>query len=48
LAGHIRDLRNGVSSAREAMRLHDLSDGELNELGISRDKIVEYTFRDEI
>lgn len=48
LAGHIRDLRNGVTSAREAMRLHDLSDAELNELGITRDKIVEYTFRDEI
>lgn len=48
LIGHIRDLRRGVSSARKAMQLHDLSDAELNELGITRDKIVEYSFRDEI
>ena len=48
LAGHIRDLRNGVSSARKALQLHDLSDAELEELGIPRDKIVDYTFRDEI
>ncbi len=45
---HIQDLSRGVSSARKAMRLHDLSDAELDELGITRDKIVEYSFRDEI
>lgn len=48
LTGHIRDLRNGVTSADKAMRLNDLSDAELDELGIPRDKTVEYTFRDEI
>ncbi len=48
LAEHIRDLKRGVSSARKAMQLHDLSDAELRELGITRDQIVEYSFRDEI
>ena len=48
LADHIRDVRDGVSSTRKALRLSDLSDAELNELGIPRDKIVEYSFRDEI
>ena len=49
LAEYIRDRRNGVSSARKAMRLKDLSDAELNELGAPRDKNkIEYTFRDEI
>lgn len=48
LAEHVSDLRRGVSSARKAMQLSDLSDAELNELGITRDKNVEYTLRDEI
>lgn len=48
LVEHIRDLRRGVSSTRKAMRLKDLSDAELNELGAPRHKKVEYTFRDEI
>ncbi len=48
LAEYIRDKRNGVSSARKAMRLKDLSDAELNELGAPRAKTIEYTFRDEI
>ncbi len=48
IAEHIQDLRRGVSSVNKAMRLHDLSDAELNELGITRNKIVEYSFRDEI
>lgn len=48
LAEHIRDMRKGVSSTRKAMRLKDLSDAELNELGILRAKTIEYTFRDEI
>ena len=45
---HIRDLQRGVSSTRKAMQMRDLSDAELNELGITRDRIVEYSFRDEI
>ena len=45
---HLNDLRRGVASTRRAMQLRDLSDAELNELGITRDKIVEYSFRDEI
>ena len=48
LAEHISDLRKGVSSVEKAARLSDLSDAELNELGLTRDKIVEYSFRDEI
>ena len=48
LAEHIRDLKRGVTSARKALQMHDLSDAELQELGITRDQIVEYTFRDEI
>ena len=48
LVEHARDLSRGVSSARKAMQLHDLSNAELRELGITRDQIVEYSFRDEI
>ena len=48
LVQHVSDLKRGVSSSREAMQLNDLSDAELNELGISSNKAVEYTFRDEI
>lgn len=31
---------------REVKRLHGLSDGELAEMGISRDRIVHHVFRD--
>ncbi len=48
LAEHVRDLKRGVASTHKAMQLHDLSEAELQELGITRDRIVEYSFRDEI
>lgn len=48
LVEHARDLKRGVASTRKAMQLHDLSDAELQELGITRDRIMAYSFRDEI
>lgn len=48
LAEHARDISRGVSSTRKAMQMRDLSKAELRELGVTHDRVVEYSFRDEI
>jgi len=46
IAAYVGDLSHGVSSTRKAMQLQQLSDEDLNKLGITRDQIVPYAFGD--
>jgi len=44
LCRHIADLSTSVSNAREVAHLSELSDAELDELGMTRDDIVHSVF----